>query len=1140
MQSQPASHQPPLDDKHASQLRAAAKRRFLRLLALIILISLLVTALFSWREISVMQTSIKNQQINLVNRAVGSISLDIRYLQSDLKMLSSHVELTRFMQDYGEKARLALLAEMLRFYEIKPYFDQIRLLDLKGRELIRINASPDGPVSVPKPGLQDKSHRYYFKMSQDLKPGEYYISPLDLNMENKTVEVPFKPVIRVCTPVSDQMGNKKGYLILNYLGEQLLAHIRALEPGAEKTLMLLNRAGYWMLGPDPDKLWGFMFSDKKHHTFKEQYPTTWELMQKSQSGQISTQDGLFTYHTFCPMAADNSSADNYCWTIASLIPTKKLEEIHLEHLIPILQICAALFIALIIAAWLVVRSGMNRQMAEAAMRQTRDFLDSLLEIAPMPIFVNDLDGTYRLVNQAWVAMSGHSRDEAIGKPMNLFFSETWASRFAESNSIVARTKKPFIVEEEVETAKGLRCFHTTKFPLFGANGRVEAVGGVSIDLTDIRLSQQKLKESEERFREMADLSPSIVAEMDTNLNVTYLNRQGFEKFGITPEQLEKGVNAAALVLPDDFPRIKQRTAQLLQGEQALNNEYRLLDKDNNIFHATVSSTPIFKNGAVQGIRTTVLDISARKRMEDNLRASEGRYRALYGSMRDGLVSLSLGRNILDFNPVFQEMMGYDQGELIGMNLEKLTPSGLSSQDESIIEDQAMVRGYSDLHEMDLVRKDGSVFTVNLQFYLIKNPHSEPQGLWAIMRDITAQKTARAELERALDDAKIANRAKSQFLATMSHEIRTPMNAIIGMTNLVQETPLSGVQKEYLSIVENSANQLLVLIDEILDLSRIEAGRTELLHEPFDLRERMAMIVMSLAPKALEKSISLTQHIAEDTPQILKGDGDRLRQVLYNLLSNAIKFTKAGRVDLTVDVVRRRQKRVELCFTVKDTGIGIDPAKQKEIFEPFTQADASTTREYGGSGLGLAIADELVKMMGGKLQVQSYPGQGSTFSFRLELDWLEQPSAPMQVEDHPLQQTAPVGSGKAVLNILLAEDNLVNQKLAVALLEKKGHRVTVAEDGQKAVELFETGGFDLIIMDVEMPRMDGVGATRRIRELEAKHGGHIPIIAMTAHAMMGDEERLLKEGMDAYLAKPIDFQKLDQVLALAVKPGPTGG
>lgn len=391
------------------------------------------------------------------------------------------------------------------------------------------------------------------------------------------------------------------------------------------------------------------------------------------------------------------------------------------------------------------------------------------------------------------------------------------------------------------------------------------------------------------------------------------------------------------------------------------------------------------------------------------------------------------------------------------------------------------------------------------------------------RKKTQRKQREETLRRAQAAAETANVAKNQFLANMSHELRTPMNAILGMTDLALSEQLPAMVRDYLQTTKEAANRLLELLNEILDFSHIEAGGFELESTPFSLSKTVQQVVTTIGSRAYEKGLKLACELPNDLPDNVVGDPLRLRQVLISLVKNAVKFTPNGKIILQVAIERQSPQAVVLRFSVSDTGIGIASENLEKIFTPFAQADPSTTRRFGGTGLGLAVSQRLVNLMGGRIRVESQPCKGSTFQFAVTLPLGERGQAASGATSTVLR--APIRQ----LRVLVAEDTLANQIVVLHLLGRRGHCVKVAQNGLQALELLQNHDFDVILMDVQMPEMDGLAATAAIRKFDEPTKSRLPVIAITANTLTGDREHCLAAGMDGYISKPIKGEELIEMV-----------
>lgn len=516
--------------------------------------------------------------------------------------------------------------------------------------------------------------------------------------------------------------------------------------------------------------------------------------------------------------------------------------------------------------------------------------------------------------------------------------------------------------------------------------------------------------------------------------------------------------------------------------------------------------------------------------------NELRLRTVVDAVEEVILQTDRTGRIAFINSAWTRIGGFTIEETLGTNLSDY----FSAEDRARVDAslQAMVAGTAGTQKLEarLRARNGAHPWVRLQI-------SGNQGrtgfagsiLTGTITDITDQRNMIDALLRARKQAEEANIAKSTFLANMSHEIRTPMHGVIGLTQLVMESDLTSDARQHLSMVLQSGEHLMTILNDILDYSKIEADHMRLSKEALNVPAVVAEVASTVRLDAESKGLQFTSNVSPAVPVNALGDAARLRQILLNLLGNAVKFTHEGRVVLDVARGEDTSKGYTVVFSVSDTGIGIAAEQQKHVFDTFTQADGSISRVYGGTGLGLAICQQLVRMMGGVLSLESQIGKGSTFTFTADFE------RPIKVADdtEPLagdtassviKVTHAQSSAPSTLSILVVEDNPVNRQLINYLLQKIGHRVTLACDGKAAVEACATRDFDLVLMDMQMPVMDGLEAARAIRERESATGsGPVPLYALTANAMPGDRERCLSAGMDGYLTKPLRRQELDRVL-----------
>ena len=908
----------------------------------------------------------------------------------------------------------------------------------------------------------------------------------------------------------------------------------------------------------------------------------------------------------------------------------------------------------------------ERKRMEEAVRDSEALYRSLVDSLPMCILRKDLSGRLTFVNRAYSQFIEKAESELIGKTDFDLFPQELARKFRADDERVVSTGRMLEDVERNETLEKMRWVHVLKTPVFDAQGRIVGTQGIFWDETDRKMAEAALSQERYLLQMLMSHLPDSIYFKDAQSRFVRVSKGLSDKFGLKDPQQAVGKADRDFFSEDHaLQALEDEKRVMASGQPILSKEERETWPDG---HTTwVLSTKLAlrdQRGQVIGTFGISRDITEQKLAERALIESEARKRAVFEAAIDCIITLDEGGRIIEWNPAAERVFGYTLREVSGREMEEVLFPHIGRDNGSSVLERRSSEFNSTVGnrvETTAVRKNGERFIAEMSVQPI--PLDGTLLMTVFLRDITRRKRAEEELRNAKETAEAASKAKSDFLANMSHEIRTPMNAVIGMTQLVLDTGLAPMQREYLEIVRESGESLLGIINDILDFSKIEAGKLDLEEIPFDLRESVGDTMRALAVRAHAKGLELVCRVQPEVADFITGDPGRIRQILTNLVGNAIKFTEQGEVVVNVDVRVETDERIELHFSVTDTGIGIPKAKQQKIFEAFEQADTSTTRRYGGTGLGLAICSRLVSLMGGRVWVESEESTGSAFHFtawfdRAESDgadpraalrsrlidlrvlvvddnatnrrilqeilknWRMQPILVAGAQDaletmrtahragetfdlvltdanmpdvdgftlaekikadpelassvimmltsgdrpgdvarcehlgiasylmKPIKQSelfdaiaaavspddlepAPavvnrisgIEPAQRPLRILLAEDSLVNQKLAIGLLQRAGHTLQIANNGKEALAALETRAFDLVLMDVQMPVMDGLEATMAIRRREHSTGGHIPIIAMTAHAMKGDRERCLASGMDEYVAKPIRVGEL---------------
>lgn len=762
--------------------------------------------------------------------------------------------------------------------------------------------------------------------------------------------------------------------------------------------------------------------------------------------------------------------------------------------------------------------------ADKKIQDQKQFYENILNRIPADIAVFDDHHRYLFVNPLAIG-NVQLREWIIGKndieycayknrPASV--AEVRRQRFQDAVS----SRQQVEWEENSTGPDGRAIINLRKmFPVFNEEGKLEIVIGYGIDITERKRIEEQIRLSEARYKGIFDNSLALICTHDLNGVLLEINKASVDTFEYSREEL-LGSSLQKLI-----PAEKQ--AEFITGYLNVIKEHGkaegimvALNKQGKKIYLLYHNYLVSNDSEQPYVIGFSQDITARFDAERALKKSEEKYRGIIANMNLGLMETDKNQSIIYTNHSFCEMSGYDSEELTGHSADEI----FWRDDSSVSNKEVMKRreeGKSDAYELKTRNKNGEI-----KWWLISGAPSFDQkgkffGSIGIYLDITMQKTLEHELRKAKSDAELSAQAKEIFLANISHEIRTPMNAILGIGSLLNKTHLGTQQKFYLNIINNAANNLLVIINDLLDFSKIEAGKLALEHIGFDLDASIRNAMQILNHKAEEKGLLLSCASAKGIAPVLIGDPYRLNQVLMNFMSNSLKFTDRGKVEVTCKLLSEDTESQLITFNITDTGIGMSKEFMSNLFDKFSQEDESITRKFGGTGLGMSISKQLIHLMGGSINVESTKNEGTTISFTIRF--------PIGTSDDlPEKQfntiDAMVLKGK---RLLLVEDNDMNRLLATTILKQYGAEIDEADNGSVAIDMIKRNLYDLVLMDVQMPVKDGIEATRYIR---SNIDSGIPIIALTANAYRKEEERCLNAGMNDFISKPFEENKIVQVVA----------
>lgn len=774
----------------------------------------------------------------------------------------------------------------------------------------------------------------------------------------------------------------------------------------------------------------------------------------------------------------------------------------------------------------------ERRTAEESLRASESRFRAMNDASPFGIFLTDAEGDCLYTNQVYQQMTGLNLNETLGQGWNKAIHPEERERVFTEWYAAAQSKQPFESVIRYRHQNGTVTWVNVKaVQIQDGDSLLGYVGSVE-DITERKMAQEVLSQERNLLRTVIDHLPDYIFVKDAKGRFTLSNMAHARAAKSSPEALI-GKTAFDVFPVDAAAQFHTDDETIMQSRQPLfNAERTTFDENGQPRQVLTTKVPLIDlEDQVIGLVGISRDITERNKAEAIFAQERNLLRTLIDTIPDFVyVKDTQSRYILN-NTAHALSMGCTPNDAVGKTDFDFFPQELA---ETYAADEKDIfrTGEPLLNHEEVSVKETENLTLMIASTTkvpLRSSMGEIIGLVGVTRDITDDKQSESQLEEARDQALEASRLKSEFLATMSHEIRTPMNGVIGMTELLLGTPLDEEQQDYAQIVLGEANSLLTIINDILDFSKIEAGKMMVESIEFTLPNVVKRVVDMMKLKGADKGLSVSMAIAPDVPTFVCGDPNRLRQVLLNLMGNAVKFTRRGEVEVHITLEQNDDDNPLVRFAIQDSGIGLSEVARKRLFQPFTQADGSTTRKYGGTGLGLVISKRLTELMGGQIGVESEEGVGSTFWFTIQFTASAQ-ADPLQIVTADENEDQPSGDKTDTL-ILVAEDNPTNQSLALKQLRSLGYRARLVGNGVEAVDeiISHPGQYGLILMDCQMPIMDGYEATRLIRAEETDSERHIPIIALTASATVGIREKCIAAGMDDYLSKPVSLEALQAAI-----------